>query len=118
MPTIALASKTFDLDGFIALDLDADREALVARSRRATVTACLDGGVVADDGGYSHGDRQWDVRVRPSEEELEVLKNLVENYPTINCATKEGFFTVVPQQLTTPSPLLFQLRLLVVSKDA
>lgn len=118
MPAIALATKTYDLDGFVALDLDGDREALIPRSRRATVTATLDGGVVVDDGGFAHGDREWEVRVRPSVEELEVLKNVVENYSTINVATKEGFFTAVPQRLTTPSPLLFQLRLLIVSKDA
>jgi hypothetical protein len=118
VPHLALASKTFDLDGFVALDLDGDREALTPRSRRATVTATLDGAVVVDDGGFAHGDREWDVRVRPSVEELEVLKNLVENYPTISVSTKEGVFTAVPQRLTTPSPLLFQLRLLIVSKEA
>ena len=118
MPDIALASKTYDLTGFVEFTLDGDREALVPRVRRTTVTATLDGGVVVDDGGYAHGDREWDVRVRPSAEELEVMKNLVENYGQINVATKEGFFTAVPQRLTTPSPLLFQLRLLVVSKDA
>lgn len=118
MPDLALATKTFDLSGYIELSLDGDKEALIERTRRATVTATLDGGAVADDGGFAHGDRQWDVRVQPSRDELDTLKYIIETYSQINCATREGMFTVIPQKLSTPSPLLFQLRLLVLSKDA
>ena len=117
MPDVVLSAKTYDPDAYLAIDLTGDREALIERTRRATVTPTLDGGVVANDGGFSHGDRQWDVRFQPSRAELETLKYLIETYSQLDCVTKEGLFTVVPQKLTMPAPLLAQIRLLVLSKD-
>ncbi len=119
MPDVILSTKTYDIGGYIEISLEGSKEALIDRSRRAQVTKTLDGGVVVDDGGFAQGDRgPWDVRVQPSAAELEILKYLLETYQQINCATREGFFTVVPQRLTSPGPLLAQIRLLVLSKEA
>jgi hypothetical protein len=119
MPDVILASKTADIDGYIELTLDGNKEALIDRSRRVTVTPTLDGGGVVDDGGFAQVDRgPWDVRAQPSRVELETLKYLLETYGQLNCVTREGVFTVAAQRLSSPSPLLFQMRLLIVSKDA
>lgn len=119
MPDIALASKTFDLDGFILIDLTGDKEALVERSRiRTIVRFALDGSPITQDGGYTDNGRKWNVLLRPTRDELETLKHLIETYAELNCSTREGFFSVAPQRLSTPSPLVFQFSLTVISKDA
>jgi hypothetical protein len=117
MPDLILSTKTYDLDGFLEITLDGSREALIERTRRAVVTQTLDGGVVVDDGGFTHGDRTIDVRMMPTREDLDVLKYLVETYAQINCSMRDGFYTAVPQRLNAPAPLLAQLRLLLISKD-
>ena len=118
MPDVILSTKTFDLDGYLEITLEGSREVLIERTRRASVTPTLDGGVAVQDGGFSHGDRAIDVRVMPTRNDLDTLKYIIENYSQINCAMREGFFTAVPQRLSSPSAMLAQLRLLLVSKDS
>jgi len=117
MPDIILASKTYDPAGYLELDLDSDREGIAARERRTTVTPTLDGGVVAEDVGMSHGDRRWTLKARLSATEAVTLKHLHDAYAQLNITTKEGIFTCAPQRLSFAGSLA-QLQLLVISKDA
>jgi len=117
MLDVILSTKSFDVDGYVEISLEGSREAIIERTRRTSVVATLDGGVAVDDGGFSHGDRTLDVRVMPSRADLDILTYLVENYAQINCAMRDGFYTVVPQRLSSPSAMLMQLRILLVSRD-
>ena len=118
MPDVILSTKTFDLNGYLEIDLDGDREIFVERARiRTIVSFALDGSPIREDGGFTHVGRKWDVRMKPSLDALEIMKYLIETYGSVDCSIREGMFTVVPQRISTPSPLLFQFQLVVVSKD-
>ena len=93
---VTLATKTYDLDGFIEI------KALASSSfgditRRVNVVKTLDGGVAANDGGSSHGDRtasiSWKSKGKGFEDNV---ARVVESYSRLSMSFIEGVFEVVP----------------------
>ena len=69
--------------------------------RRVNRVKTLDGGVVVNDGGFAHGDRDLRVRWRPkSEAEYQSVQRLVRLYPQLIVSTREGVFRCAPNTLT------------------
>lgn len=112
---VGISVNTFDLDGSIILDLSETPD-LAARTRRTSVVQTLDGGVVAQDGGYAHGDRQFAFILRATAEELRVLSHIFEVYGEVFVSVDEGCFLCSPRAITTVGGNEITLIFLVVSK--
>jgi len=98
---ISISALTYDPAGSIRLqelpssDIDTVRRRV---SRRAT----LDGGVVVNDGGFAHGDRNLLVRFRPtSRAQYDAVQRMVRLYPQLNVSTRDGVFRCAPNTLET-----------------
>lgn len=112
---IGISVNQFDVDGSIVLDLT-EVPQLANRTRRTSVTQTLDGGVVAQDGGFSHGDRQFLFVLRATEEEFNILSHIFDTYGEVFVSTDEGFFLCAPRAITTVQGNELNLIFLVISK--
>jgi len=76
---VHLSAKSFDLLGHLQIKVLED-SGLAPMSRRLNRVATLDGGVVFNDGGFTHGDRDVVIDYKPvSREHDEIARRLVDN---------------------------------------
>jgi len=90
-----VASETFDLEGWTAIDYLPTSE-FGTHARRASKTRTLDGGVAVYDSGYSSGDLTFAIRFRKSLSIDATLKRLVELYSQITVSTRDGVYRAIP----------------------
>lgn len=110
-----LSTPTFDLDGFIELQLSSPAEPSETR-RRVTRIATLDGGVALNDFGFTDADRTLLLSWQPTTREQHLdIERLVQTYPQLQVAIASGVYLAAPevyQQGNDESTL----RLLVIAK--
>ena len=110
-----LSSTTWDLDGFVELQLTSPAEPSETR-RRVNRIATLDGGAVFNDFGFTDADRTLVLRWAPtSQAQHDEIEHLVQVYPLLQVALRSGVYLAAPetyQQGTDESTL----RLLVKQK--
>ena len=93
---VTVATKTYDLDGFIQIKAIAS-SSFGDITRRVNVVKTLDGGVAVNDGGSSHGDRTasivWQSKSKAFEDNV---ARVVKNYSRLMMSFREGVFEIVP----------------------
>ena len=110
---ISISAPIYDPAGVVRIQ---DAPATDPLRRRVNRQRTLDGGVVVNDGGYSHGDRDITVRWRPkSQAEYDAVARLLQMYPQLIVSTREGVFRCAPSSLESRSGEA-TLSLLVVNK--
>jgi hypothetical protein len=110
-----LSTPTFDLDGFVELQLSSPAEPSETR-RRVNRIATLDGGAVLNDFGFTDADRTLLLSWQPTgrQEHLDI-ERLVQTYAQLQVAITSGVYLAAPevyQQGDDESTL----RLLVIRK--
>ena len=88
---IGISSPVQDSNGAVMVPLLADSKTRDL-SRRVSRTQTLDGGCVITDGGFSHGDRTWEVVTRYEQSRWDALVHLAEDYSLVVIASAEGLF--------------------------
>lgn len=103
MYLIGLAPKYYDAEdiGFMFRPLPETR--ITENSRRITRTKTLDGGVVINDSGFSHGDRSFTVVVASTEALFDSLWQLFQDHAELICTTSEGAFAAHLQDIKNDS---------------
>lgn len=97
---ITLSALVFDPLGSVSLD-ELPSSDMDGVSRRVNRAKTLDGGVVINDGGFSHGDRTFRVRWRiKSEADFERVQRMARLYSRVHVATRRGLFLAVPESVT------------------
>lgn len=88
-------------------------EDLYSATRRATVTATLDGGSSVYDTGYSVSDRTIKVQVKNATlDQVTAIAYLIELYPRLIVSTGAGCFEALCEYSTRKNTLSITLRLL------
>ena len=97
MMKVSLASTTYDLAGYIEIDLlpnNTDGQT----TRRVTRVTTLDGGVAVTDRGYAEGDRTLTYTWQSvSEAHSESVARLVRLYPEIYVYSPEAVYLAAPE---------------------
>jgi hypothetical protein len=89
---IVLSSRVFDLDGFVALNVQADSQ-MFDKVRRVSRSATLDGGAFITDFGYTDSDRTLTFNVnRLSRDDIVAVERLMRTYSEIGVSTYDGFY--------------------------
>ena len=100
---IVISAPIYDPNGVVRIQ-DAPNSDLDSVRRRVSRAKTLDGGVVVNDGGFAHGDRDLRVTWRPkSSAEYDAVQRLVRLYPQLIVSTREGVFRCSPATLETRS---------------
>lgn len=108
---IAVGLKTYDPAG--SFWIDARLKNAYEGARRGAVTATLDGGVSAYDGGYSPADHTMTaVLMHPTKTLLEQLRYLVAHYSEILIGCESGCYRVVPAFALSADTLNLRFRVL------
>jgi len=91
---ISLSAITFDMSGHVEFEPlpSSDFGNVIRRYSKAQT---LDGGVVANDYGFTHADRVFNIRLTPTEEQDEIFRYLVENHAQVHVSTSEGVFSAI-----------------------
>jgi hypothetical protein len=89
---ISLTKYTAGTDANVVLYEKANSDVYAADARVAR-TKTLDGGVVLDHQGFSHGDRSIRIVVDVSEDEEAILKSMMENETIIYISTRDGCYS-------------------------
>lgn len=113
---ILVSSEQFDINGkaILRIGLRTDLETM---SRRANRTGTLDGGVVMEDYGFSHGDRTLDVRIdRVTARLRDTLKGMIQLHAYWLVSLPDGVYRCAPDSLATDSDEGLRLTLLVEKK--
>lgn len=111
----AISTTTWDLDGFVELELSNRVEPSDTR-RRVTRIATLDGGAALNDFGFTDADRTLVLRWAPvSRQQHEDIERLVQTYPLLQVALTSGVYLAAPETYQ-PGAEESSLRLLVTSK--
>lgn len=93
---VSISAITFDIDGFVTIETQADNTNGITQ-RRVNRVATLDGGVAINDSGYSEGDRNLQFTWRTkSPEHSRSVERMVMLYPLVNVSTSEGFYLAAP----------------------
>lgn len=93
---VTIAAASFDLSGYLEFEALPDSD-FGALERRVRKTPTLDGDVVLDDHGFTHGDREMTLVYRPiSEAHDAIARRLIELHPTVHVTTDEGVFEASP----------------------
>ena len=102
---ISISAPTYDPSGVVriqdapASDMDTVRRRV---NRVRTLDVNVNSGVTVNDGGFTHGDRDFAVRWRPkSQAEYGAAKRLVELYPQLIVSTRQGVFRCAPVSIET-----------------
>ena len=112
---ISISAPIYDPLGVVRIQ-DAPASDIDAVRRRVNRQRTLDGGVVVNDGGFAHGDRDLRVTWRPkSSAEYAAVQRLVRLYPQLIVSTREGVFRCAPSTLESRSGEA-TLSLLVIAK--
>jgi len=93
---IGLSTRTFDLAGAIIIRELPGESDLEVFERRLSKTATLDGGVVVEDRGYTHGDRTFTVVAPTSIALRDALSYLTQSYSELVVSTAGGVFLAHP----------------------
>jgi hypothetical protein len=110
-----ISTPTWDLDGFVELELSNRVEPSDTR-RRVTRIATLDGGAALNDFGFTDADRTLVLRWAPvSRQQHEDIERLVQTYPLLQVALTSGVYLAAPETYQ-PGAEESSLRLLVTSK--
>lgn len=98
MSWIYISTPTFDLEGALCLKAlpSSDFGEYV---RRGSKVATLDGGVSAQDFGYTDSDREFRLSLKPTAAQDRTLKRLVKSYATVRVSTQEGVYDATPRYL-------------------
>lgn len=102
---IGIFSQTSDPNGSIVIPVHPDSR-IRRGSRRVTRTKTLDGGVVLNDEGFSHGDRDLDIVTEYCESTWNVLWNLVQNHSQVIFTLFEGIFSGVIERIEEDEGLI------------
>lgn len=90
---ISLSTITFDMAGNIIFRNELLNSNTTSVSRRLTRTKTLDGGVVLQDKGFSHGDRTFSFLIPNAiQTDVERLYYIISTYSEIYLVTSDGFF--------------------------
>jgi hypothetical protein len=93
-----LSAPTFDLSGYLELQVR-DDTSFVEASRRVNRVKTLDGGVVINDGGFSDGDRTITLRWTPTSSEVEAnVERLLQTYALLVISTRSGVYSAAPDR--------------------
>ena len=111
---IGISAITFDQSGAIRID-ELPNSELGSVSRRVSRVGTLDQGVAINDGGYSDGDRDFQVVWNSTPEQDALIRRLVRLHARLRVATSEGVFECAPQNFT-PGPPESTFTLLVISR--
>ena len=112
---IHIVAKEFDILGSLTIDALPNNSPGTA-SRRISKVATLDGGVVVNDSGYSHGDRELRINYKPvSIEHDEIARRLLELHSRVIFSTWEGCFEGAPLSFE-PSPRQNTFTLSIIEK--
>ena len=97
---VSLSTPTFDLDGYVILDVlpSSDVDSL---ERRVSRVRTLDGGVAYDDAGFAHGDRTLNVswRIRDAAQ-YEAVRRLVREYSELHVSLSDGCYACSPSRVS------------------
>lgn len=97
---VTISSLTFDLSGFVQFETLPSVESGTHR-RRSIKVKTLDGGVVVNDRGYTHGDREILFTFKTiSREHNALCARMVDNYPQVEVSFYEGVFLGIPLEFT------------------
>ena len=107
---VFLSATEFDLDGFVEIEPLPDSE-YGPYARRSTRTPTLDGGVVSQDYGFSHGDRVMSIKFESTQALDATLKHLVEQYSLVQVSADGGVFTAMPEYRFAPDVSTLYLQL-------
>ncbi|MEM7778672.1 MAG: hypothetical protein AAF732_24090, partial [Pseudomonadota bacterium] len=100
---VEVVAKLFDPFGHLVIRLLPGQN-LGSIERRTEKSRTLDGGVVVNDRGFTHGDRTIELVYKPiSDAHDATAKRLVENHPRVLLGTHEGVFEGVPRRFE-PAP--------------
>jgi hypothetical protein len=97
---VGLSSPTFDLNGNVSINAlgSSDVDTI---DRRVNRVKTLDGGVVVNDGGFSHGDRTvriaWKVT---NAAQFSALQYLVQTYSQLRLSLRDGVYLCAPYSLS------------------
>jgi len=98
---ISISAPIYDPAGSIRLQELPSSDTGTLR-RRVSRAKTLDGGVVINDGGFAHGDRDMLVRWRPqSSAEYDAMSRMFRIYPQLTVSTRDGVFRCAPNTLET-----------------
>jgi hypothetical protein len=92
LPVISVTAQTYDASGAVVLR-GLPGSDLLNGARRVTRHSTLDGGVLLNDLGFAHGDRDLVLSGQVTETEETSLWYLFRTYSTVSVATKEGLFS-------------------------
>jgi hypothetical protein len=108
---IALSTEVQDVIGDrVFPDADRYKNLNESGSRRCTRTATLDGGCEVYDTGYSDSDRIAVINdENATQEMIDYVKYLIQNYSSIVVALKDGVFRGVPSEFTADNGLNFKI---------
>lgn len=96
---IFLSTPLFDTAGFVRIHELPSTDRGVIR-RRMNRIATLDGGAVINDSGYTEADRTIRLRWRPgSRAAYDQVNQMVQLYPLLTVAMREGVFEAAPESL-------------------
>jgi len=99
--SVALCTKTFDLNGRVFLsDVVENNSTLNDYRRRLTRTATLDTGAYIDDRGYFDGDRTIDVEAKCNSDLFNSVLYILQNYGSIWIMLPDGAYSGNIQRLT------------------
>jgi hypothetical protein len=112
---VHIASKTFDLLGSLRIKPLPD-QTTGPMARRVNRVATLDGGVVFNDGGFAHGDRDIVLTYKPvSREHDDIARRMVSIHTRVIYSSAEGVFEAVPESFE-PGATSNTLKLMIVAK--
>ena len=108
---IGITTPTFDLDGFLMLRLRPE-SSFENLSRRVSSVKTLDGGTEIIDSGFSDSDTIFSIAVDTiSITGITNLKRMMQTYPILHFATKQGSFSGVISDLNTDNmPIKFTVQ--------
>jgi hypothetical protein len=105
--SIALATKTFDLDGHVYMsEVNEPASTFQEYTRRLTRMATLDTGAYIDDRGYFDGDRTVDISLNGDKAFFESLLYLIKNYSSMWIFLPDGAYTGNMQRLQQDNGLI------------
>ncbi len=110
---VNISAKEFDLSAVLEVETLPDHPEN-QRPRRVTKVATLDGGVVVNDGGYTHGDRDVDLIYLPvSEAHNTIARRLIELHSRVVVSMPDGCFEAAPASFNdTPGRNTFSLSII------
>lgn len=101
---ISLCSRVFDPVGDLVINIDASSE-MSNTVRRVNRVKTLDGGVSINDTGFSESDREFKIKAKLSQSEIDQISRLYQLYPLLSISTKTGVFEGVIDQISESPPV-------------